>query len=211
MGDTYLFSLMDSKINRAKWIEAGSNSNGFSITSYEPETKTIDYEWNGRKGRLRLINADDKSIPLKFVVAADNVPETVQAGKNSSNSSRIRTLGSGLSPNPLLTNSKSSLTKRNTIQKVIFEPIATGSGYVASGRRTSIENEYVSDDRFAQPDVPSTLNPSGSVAQADSNNSRYKVKRRNTVHNPSGKIPSHLSREQFAQLARQNEEILGKR
>ena len=66
IGSHYHFSIYDSKTQKSRWVEAGTQVNDFSITSYDPKTRTISYRWNGHECTLRLANADNIVTPLTF-------------------------------------------------------------------------------------------------------------------------------------------------
>lgn len=172
IGDNYLFSIFDKTTQKAKWIEAGVESNGISITSYDPSTRTIDYSWNQYSGSLQLVNADQEPVQLSFVES------------NSEKSVPTSSRRNGVS----LAQTHARL--QESLQRIIFEPRQaerpTSRGYFRSG----FAGNTSSSDTFAQTNPTIADNP---VVDRPSQPTRYKISRRNSVNNPSGKKPDYMS------------------
>lgn len=196
IGDTYLFSIYDKKMQKAKWVEAGVSSNGFSITSYDPCTRTISYRWNGQEVSLQLINANNTALPLEYLSDAENQlaassGHTVATPDSPSSSKSVANLTRSMPPAP-------ASRLQESLKRVYFNNTqyqCVPSGRIGTDSPASILGSP--DDTFASTDLPADAPPEGSPSvggdQSHEAPTRFKVSRKNSVNNANGKKPDHMS------------------
>jgi hypothetical protein len=194
IGSTYHFSIYDTKTNKARWVTAGDSSNGLTIESFDPKSLTVDYSWNGQSGSIQLAQVDDTEIPLFFL----DSEQRLRSPESPHNSYVSRQHSASSSGSRVEIYTKQAKKIETTLHKIDFE-----NGHHPTRVLSRGPNSFVSDDTFAQTDAPDT--PPGSEEQVLAGHpspspNPYKVSRRNQVHNPSGKKPSHMSFQDWVAL-----------
>jgi hypothetical protein len=194
IGSTYHFSIYDKKTNKARWVTAGDPLNGLTIESFDPTSLAVDYIWNGQSGSIQLAQVNDTRIPLFFVDSEQKLRSS-ESPHNSYVSGQHSVSSSG---SRVEIYTKQARKIETTLQKIEFE-----NGHHQARVLPRGPNSFASDDAFARSDAPDT--PPGSVEQVLAGHpspspNPYKVSRRNQVHNPSGKKPSHMSFQDWVAL-----------
>jgi hypothetical protein len=174
LAGNYIFSIYDNEANKAKWVEAGVSSNGFTITSYDPIAREITYSWEGHEGTVQLVDSDSTAVSLAF----SNTPLPTASGERNQG--------------PIDATRNRSVSRSQ--ERVTFEPVSSDQVPLRTNGST-IErwSRFSSKEQFAQlnPDTPNdTHSPSLDDKPAAT---PYKVSRRNNVHNPTfNRKPDHM-------------------
>ena len=196
-GANYYFSIYDRQTKKSKWIEAGTPCNGFTILKYEPLESRIHFNWKGSSHTIRMANADETPINL------------VNLKPNKKTDSIGAKMNNAVTPSDEIQNGEKHTGTKHNInseaadqsddpangQAIFFTPQTDNAGNPASvlwGRDSNL---------FAATDIPASSMPV--EAEPVVLPQRFKVKRKNTVHNPSGKKPQHLSFAQWQTLKAQ--------
>lgn len=187
LGSEFYFSIHDSLTKKSKWIQAGVPYNGFSILMYDPSQKRIHFNWEGKSYSLKIDQPEDDPIELvynhsgKSLNASEPHPSSGdfnQQGRRPDLNSAGTLKGSY---NPAYGDYNAQIVERS----IRFEqksPQANHPSSAQEGGETVL---------FASTNIPaSTLKQEFAI---ESPPQRYKVKRNNTVHNPNGKKPQHMS------------------
>jgi len=197
LGDRYIFSILDTRTKESAWIEPKDKINGFMILSYNTKTRSIIYEWNGKRGSTRIQERDGKVIPLIFVQEQNNIVSGRDGSSRSMNdqdtsiskpSVSIQTHDARqLIPNP------HQSTSRSIEDSIVYFHTSSGLKDINSDSNDTpkpIATEIVESDSplFASSDLPQTTQIDGA------NESAAPIKRfgrHNYVENPTGKKPDH--------------------
>jgi len=186
IGSVYSFSIYDSVTGKGKWVEAGVPYNGFSILKYEPLEKQIHFNWKTTTYTIHLPKPKGEPIELVYLNTG-KLPALANSSKlGGPNSNRSAdqievSSRSDYENNPHLTIARKRSS--NSGQPIVFQQQPANLEYPVS------QFDETKNDLFAAIDpnisleavIPGTIKP------------RYKVKRTNTVDNPSGEKPSHMS------------------
>ena len=195
IGDTYLFSIFDSRTKKAKWVEAGVHSNGFTITSYDPSSRTIDCRWNGHESSIKLVNADDAAVALSFTETYDT-PVTKPSTNQQTSGTRL-SKKSGIKRS--YAQNDPARNTQESLQKLYFDSVNYSSGISSATPSSELsESGFTSDDSFAQSD--DGLGPSDTPNVDLTPPAPFKVSRRNSVGNASGKKPDFMSQAEWTAL-----------
>ncbi|HAV12031.1 MAG TPA: hypothetical protein DCX06_00855 [Opitutae bacterium] len=65
------FSIHEPESGKAVWLWMNQERNGYQVTNYNPNTKTIDLLINGQSSYLALVDSDN--IPLQVLFSADTL------------------------------------------------------------------------------------------------------------------------------------------
>jgi len=200
MGGTYLFSIYDSKTSKSKWISPGVNLNGFVISAYDPNTKTIDCSWGGRKLSIELEIANDAPLELRLFNEnnPNSTPKTASGFNPESNST-----GSGSSLRSVASAISNDLNQqREPRGKIIFERISALGGTYRNAYPNG-DDGFKSEELFASDETSEDRVDQGNELEEPTDApppQRFKVKRRNNVHNANGKKPDHMPLETWLAL-----------
>lgn len=175
IGNSYNFSIFDSRTNTSVWIEPGTTINGFKILSYDPVAHELTYSWNNQIQSIRLNNGSLAEISY--------VPTPpIQKG----NKSLYQITGShaaGFEKSPIIQSSpnRNSLiifkdTQNTTGAQPLPDPLSTHAG--------TKTNFGISQAESSTTDLASATEPKNDPAYA-----RIFRKRLNLVNNPGGILP----------------------
>ncbi len=67
------FSIHEAESGQAIWLSINQQRKGYQITSYDPETSTIDISINGQSSYLTLIDSDN--IPLQILFSPNQLSQ----------------------------------------------------------------------------------------------------------------------------------------
>lgn len=195
-GAQYYFSIYDHKTKKSKWIEAGTPCNGFTILKYEPLEKRIHFHWKGNSHCIQIANADETPVKLANLILKKKADSSQEMMNNAILSNEIRNSERLVGINHKVHSEANDQSDDPANGQVIFftpqREIAENPNNARWGRDSNL---------FAATDIPVStmqIEEKPEVAQK-----RFKVKRKNTVHNPSGKKPQHLSLAQWQTLKAQ--------
>ncbi|MEM1223801.1 MAG: hypothetical protein AAGH40_13700 [Verrucomicrobiota bacterium] len=185
----YYFSVLDSKSGKSEWIDPSEVINGFNILNYDPVTHVLEYEWNGSLGSIEL----ELMETLGFVTR-----EQKKNTYNSPNKVENHTDEAVVAAEDRLTQ-----TTKLAEELVVSEGIISDSTKVyfrrsTGGKRSKGSTNFssvVSDgdsSLFAQSSIQNLVSEI-SVSPENQPEPRYKVKRKNSVYNPSGTLPEGWS------------------
>jgi hypothetical protein len=196
IGSHYHFSIYDSKTKKGRWVEAGTQVNDFSITSYDPKTRTISYRWNGHECTLQLANADNVVTPLTFfstegsAIAGQSSP--LRAATLDASPQVYQSQRSGRNRISVLSNSAE--LSRQSLQTIFFDSRTYQPDPSGITNTTSADlghNGFASNDSFADPELQAPVE--NIVAREAEPQQRFKISRRNNVSNANGKKPDHMT------------------
>lgn len=185
IGSNYFFSIYDSVTQKGQWIQAGVAYNGFVIVKYEPAPKRIHFRWNGSDYTTDLPLANDSPIDLEFFT--DHAPATGTGSGQSSQGHIAASRTIARSPgSPLPNNARLESSAKTS---------SASESVIVFNQRGSVTGS--SNNFFNTPtgDLFASVEPLNTASQVQENAApakRYQVTRRNKVHNPSGKKPSHM-------------------
>ena len=193
-GANYYFSIYDNQTKKSKWIEAGSPYNGFTILRYDPLKKRIHFHWKENLHTIQIANADEAPIKLAHL------------NFNKKTDASLEKMGhSALLSNEVRNNERLVANRDNIHYKATKQSDDPANGQVIffTPQREKVESPRSvrwgrDSNLFAATDIPASaiqIEEKPEVPQQ-----RFKVKRKNTVHNPSGKKPQHLSFAQWQTL-----------
>lgn len=193
-GANYYFSIYDNQIKKSKWIEAGSPYNGFTILRYDPLKKRIHFHWKENLHTIQIANADEAPMKLAHL------------NFNKKTDASLEKMGhSALLSNEVRNNERLVANRDNIHYKATKQSDDPANGQVIffTPQREKVESPRSvrwgrDSNLFAATDIPASaiqIEEKPEVPQQ-----RFKVKRKNTVHNPSGKKPQHLSFAQWQTL-----------
>ena len=193
-GANYYFSIYDNQTKKSKWIEAGSPYNGFTILRYDPLKKRIHFHWKENLHTIQIANAD--GAPMKLA----------HLNFNKKTDASLEKMGhSALLSNEVRNNERLVANRDNIHYKATKQSDDPANGQVIffTPQREKVESPRSvrwgrDSNLFAATDIPASaiqIEEKPEVPQQ-----RFKVKRKNTVHNPSGKKPQHLSFAQWQTL-----------
>ncbi len=184
IGSDYFFSVYDSVTDKGEWLQAGVSYNGFSILQYDPSEKSISFSWKGKTHRIKIKKPNGEPIGLFFRNDDETSTEPYSIAGGAAPKKRARIV---YAPEP----GSSNILAGNQRLPVSFEQRINTTNTTSSS--TGQQGEL-----FAAIDTASTL-PNGDIPQPNPSR-RYQVSRSNTVHNPGGRKPDHLTLEQFNKL-----------
>jgi hypothetical protein len=193
-GANYYFSIYDNQTKKSKWIEAGSPYNGFTILRYDPLKKRIHFHWKENLHTIQIANADEAPMKLAHL------------NFNKKTDASLEKMGhSALLSNEVRNNERLVANRDNIHYKATKQSDDPANGQVIffTPQREKVESPRSvrwgrDSNLFAATDIPASaiqIEEKPEVPQQ-----RFKVKRKNTVHNPSGKKPQHLSFAQWQTL-----------
>ena len=193
-GANYYFSIYDNQTKKSKWIEAGSPYNGFTILRYDPLKKRIHFHWKENLHTIQIANADEAPMKLAHL------------NFNKKTDASLEKMGhSALLSNEVRNNERLVANRDNIHYKVTKQSDDPANGQVIffTPQREKVESPRSvrwgrDSNLFAATDIPASaiqIEEKPEVPQQ-----RFKVKRKNTVHNPCGKKPQHLSFAQWQTL-----------
>jgi hypothetical protein len=193
-GANYYFSIYDNQTKKSKWIEAGSPYNGFTILRYDPLKKRIHFHWKENLHTIQIANADEAPMKLAHL------------NFNKKTGASLEKMGhSALLSNEVRNNERLVANRDNIHYKATKQSDDPANGQVIffTPQREKVESPRSvrwgrDSNLFAATDIPASaiqIEEKPEVPQQ-----RFKVKRKNTVHNPSGKKPQHLSFAQWQTL-----------
>ncbi len=193
-GANYYFSIYDNQTKKSKWIEPGSPYNGFTILRYDPLKKRIHFHWKENLHTIQIANADEAPMKLAHL------------NFNKKTDASLEKMGhSALLSNEVRNNERLVANRDNIHYKATKQSDDPANGQVIffTPQREKVESPRSvrwgrDSNLFAATDIPASaiqIEEKPEVPQQ-----RFKVKRKNTVHNPSGKKPQHLSFAQWQTL-----------
>lgn len=192
IGSDYLFSIYDPATKKGVWIEAGTPHNGFTILKYYPSEKKIEYSWEGTTQIIELPKPDGEPIQIVYLNANGMSASRLSTSVNSSELNTAAQAPNGrqayLSSETVM---RDALLRDSTsVVPIIFQQRQQAAGAEAYRTLASTNNLFASVDTQGWQDEES----------APPSTKRYQVNRRNTVNNPSGKKPEHMSFAQWQAL-----------
>lgn len=217
-GANYYFSIYDNQTKKSKWIEAGSPYNGFTILRYEPLKNRIHFHWKENLHTIQIANADEAPMKLahlnfnkKTDASLEKMGHSALLSNEVRNNERLVANRDNIhsraaKPSNEIRNNERIVGNRHNIHskatKQSDDP-ANGPVIFFTPQREKVESPKSvrwgrDSNLFAATDIPASaiqIEEKPEVPQQ-----RFKVKRKNTVHNPSGKKPQHLSFAQWQTL-----------
>ncbi|MEM7790392.1 MAG: hypothetical protein AAF546_03230 [Verrucomicrobiota bacterium] len=193
----YYFSVLDSKSGKSEWIDPDEVINGFSILNYDPVSHTLEYEWNGSLGSIQL----ELMEPLGFVTHGEkkNSYDSPNKVENQTDEAAIVAEDRLNQTNKLAEGLVVSEGINPDSTKVHFRRSKGGKPSKGNTNFSSIVSD-VDSSLFAKNSIQSLVSEA-SISPENQPEQRYKVKRRNTVYNPSGALPAGWSVSENSQSA----------
>lgn len=183
LGDTFKFSIFDTKTKTSRWVSAGKVENDFCIVSYDPRMKELSFEWNGRKGQLKL--ETEEPLPLSVVLSINEAASSVE--KDPKQLSAADTVQSRTTTSSQRRVGQTN-DNNNRAQLVYFNKI------LSQPRPYQGANAYVSNNStFASVLDGSVSGGARGYTPEHLRGSFGSVRGRNNVNNPDGKPPEHLN------------------
>ena len=192
LGSEYYFSIYDSVAKKSEWIQAGVPHNGFSILKYEPSERRIHFSWEGKSSAIQIPKADGEPIQLVYLDSHGTAEAPDQFAEKHNSHSRESHKGQYSIHNDRYNVSIDQYDSDQNEPVIFTQRIqqAFSSGTQLLGNKSIL---FATTDTKALAEIAQEF-PSTPER-------RYQVSRRNSVHNPSGKKPEHMSFAQWQALS----------
>lgn len=190
LNDDYKFSIYDKKSKKSLWLSLGENINGFTIVGFDPLSETITYDYKGRSyDTLIVTQTKSYNLPLAGGQQNGSTPSGVRI--QDANTANVD-LSAGASNRGQVNTSDYSATINNSTR-------TTNTSESPHSNRSTQNFLYRGTTAFASNTPSGTGNNqienttgSGASNTTDKKYVPLKIRRRNKVHNPSGKLPQIL-------------------